>query len=136
MNVEPQSLKKKKTHPNARFAGVESTASGNVSAAHSHDTSQYVSRGWIFPAEQIFDQAQLKTLLDVWRGDPQILRAKGVFRVGRDWRLFNLVGAELNSQSLAYRRDSRVELIVRAKPAPDWGAIETAIKTLTLPTHA
>ena len=84
----------------------------------------------------MFDQAQLKALFDVWRSDAKILRAKGVFRIGRDWRLFNLVDAEVNSQSLAYRRDSRVELIVRAKPAPDWGAIETAIKTLTLPTHA
>ena len=136
LNVEPQSLKKKKTHPKARFAGVEFTASGNVRAAHSHDTSQYVSRGWIFPAEQIFDQAQLEALFDVWRSDAKILRAKGVFRVGRDWRLCNLVGTEVNSQSLAYRRDSRVELIVRAKPAPDWGAIEIAIKALPPPNHA
>ena len=46
------------------------------------------------------------------------------------------MGAEVNSQSVAYRRDSRVELIVRINPAPDWGVIETAIKALTLPTHA
>ena len=120
----------------AAWLDIESKASDNVSAMHSHDTSQFTSRGWIFPTEQIFDQAQLKALFDVWRSDTKILRAKGVFRIGRDWRLFNLVGDDVNSQSLAYRRDSRVELIVRAKPAPDWGAIETAIKTLTLPTHA
>ena len=119
----------------AAWLDIESTASNNVSAARPHDTSQFASRGWIFPAEQVFDQTQLKALFDVWRNDAKILRAKGVFRIGRDWRLFNLVGAEVNSQSLAYRRDSRVELIVRVNPAPDWGAIEAAIKALTILSH-
>ena len=119
----------------AAWLDLESTAEHSASAEHAHDTSPFTSRGWVFPAAQIFDQTQLKALFEVWRGDPRILRAKGVFRIGRDWRLFNLVGVEVNSQSLAYRRDSRVELITRVNPAPDWGAIEAAIKALT-PAHA
>ena len=46
------------------------------------------------------------------------------------------MGAEVNSQSVAYRRDSRVELIVRINPAPDWGVIEAAIKALIMPNRA
>lgn len=67
------------------------------------------SVGWIFHRDEAFDEDQLYQWIHEQQG---LLRLKGVFRVGsRDWRSFNKVAGELVVQPLAYRRDSRLELI-------------------------
>ena len=67
------------------------------------------SVGWVFHRDEAFDEDRLYQWVDQQQG---LLRLKGVFRVGsREWRSFNQVGGELVVQPLAYRRDSRVELI-------------------------
>ena len=95
-----------------------------------HDSREYLSRGWVFPAERVFDATRLKALFEVWAADSNIVRAKGVFRIGRDWRLVNLAAGRVELQPIAYRRDSRVELIVRAQPTPDWTAIAAACEAV------
>jgi G3E family GTPase len=109
-------------------AWLELESSNAHSSVPAHDSSAYISRGWVFPVERVFDAAQLKGLFATWATDPNMVRAKGVFRIGRDWRLLNLVGGQVGMQPIAYRRDSRVELIVRAQPAPDWAFLEEALK--------
>lgn len=106
---------------------IESTASTKLSAAHPHDTHQFIARGWVFPAERIFNLAKLKTLFEAWGKDAQIVRAKGVFRIGRDWRLLNLAGGNLDISPIAYRRDSRVDVIAHAEAGVDWAALEASM---------
>ena len=92
-----------------------------------HDSSAFVSRGWKFAPERVFDAPRLTAMFATWAADANTVRAKGIFRIGRDWRLVNLVGGQVSMQPMAYRRDSRVELIVRAQPAPNWLAIEVTL---------
>ncbi|SFC07631.1 GTPase, G3E family [Marinospirillum celere] len=67
------------------------------------------SSGWVFHRDDAFDEDGLYQWIDQQKG---LLRLKGVFRVGsREWRSFNQVGNELVVQPMAYRRDSRLEII-------------------------
>ena len=111
-------------------AWLELPSAGMHTSVPAHDSNAFVARGWQFPAERVFDTVRLKALFEQWALDTNIVRAKGVFRIGRDWRLVNLAGGQVDLQSIAYRRDSRVELIMRAQPAPDWAQFETALNAV------
>ena len=111
-------------------AWLELPAAGMQSRVPAHDNREFITRGWVFAPEQVFDATRLKALFEVWAADPNIVRAKGVFRIGRDWRLVNLAAGQVDLQSIVYRRDSRVELIVRAQPVPDWKPIEAALNVV------
>ena len=100
---------------------------GSQASAPAHNSSAFVTRGWVFALERVFDATRLKALFEVWAADPHIERAKGVFRIGRDWRLVNLAGGQVDMQPIAYRRDSRVELIAHAQADTAWASIEAAI---------
>jgi G3E family GTPase len=67
------------------------------------------SQGWIFTAEDVFRK---DALLDLLGGGFSIRRIKGVFQVEDDWIVFNRVGWEMSVQQTAYRRDSRLEVIL------------------------
>jgi G3E family GTPase len=118
----PKRLAAQVAHGALDPAWLELESTGVQSSVPAHDSSAFVTRGWVFPAERVFEAARLKNLFGAWAADANIVRAKGVFRIGRDWRLVNLVGGQVDMQPIAYRRDSRVELVVRAQPAPDWTA--------------
>ncbi|WP_114417890.1 CobW family GTP-binding protein [Marinospirillum perlucidum] len=65
--------------------------------------------GWVFHQEDAFDEDGLYQWIDQ---QEDVLRLKGVFRTGTSrWQSFNRVGQELVVEPLAYRRDSRLELI-------------------------
>jgi hypothetical protein len=42
--------------------------------------------------------------------------------------MVNATPDQLRFRPVNWRRDSRVEIIARADPAPDWGAVEAALK--------
>lgn len=117
----------------AAWLDIESAASASLSAPHAHDTHQFTARGWVFPPEQVFDPAKLKALFEAWANDAQIVRAKGVFRIGRDWRLVNLAGGKVDMAPIAHRRDSRLDVIARAQAGLDWGEVETRMATTLRP---
>jgi len=108
-------------------AWLELESTGAQSSVAVHDSSAFVTRGWVFPAERVFDVSKLKDLFAVWASDARIVRAKGVFRIGRDWRLLNLAGGQVDMQPIAYRRDSRVELIACKHPETDWSGVEAGL---------
>jgi len=85
------------------------------------------SIGWVFHRDDAFDEDQIYQWVDQQQ---QLLRLKGVFRVAsRDWRSFNKVGKELVVQPLAYRRDSRLEII--SDQPLDASQIEGALLAMT-----
>lgn len=65
--------------------------------------------GWIFDREDVFDR---EALLDLLGYVHPILRIKGVFHCDDDWWVINRVGSETSFEPTAYRRDSRLEIIV------------------------
>ena len=112
---------------------IESTATPTLDAAHAHNTSEFIARGWVFSPEQVFDPAKIEALFEVWANDAQIVRAKGVFRMGRSWRLINLAGGKVEIASITYRRDSRLNLIARADAELKWDEVETRVAAASQP---
>ena len=76
--------------------------------------------GWVFSPIDCFRKVDLFELLN---GSLDVHRLKGVFNVGSEWLLFNRVGGELTCESIPYRRDSRLEVILD-QPEYDWDEFE------------
>lgn len=83
------------------------------------------SCGWIFSNKEVFDLNKLNMLIVKLYLENHIHRAKGIFRTGADWYLYNCVEGMPTSHYIAYRRDSRIELI--ASEPLDWKAIGTQL---------
>ncbi|WP_158228950.1 CobW family GTP-binding protein [Chitinimonas sp. BJB300] len=101
-----------------------------------HHEPNQSSRGWLWGADARFSANQLAALFQglgahTEYGLPAIQRAKGVFNTDHGWLLFNWVNGEASAQEIAWRRDSRAELIV-AGAAPNWMQFETALLTCCL----
>lgn len=77
------------------------------------------SCGWVFSPVERF---QLKELTDLLGSIPSVQRIKGVFNTDQGWIFYNQVIDEATSSSIAYRRDSRVEII--ASESIEWPLIE------------
>lgn len=77
------------------------------------------SCGWIFHRDDIFDYWALEEILNNLE---DINRIKGVIRIGHAWVFYNRVGDEHDFDKVAYRRDSRIEII--SSKALDWQQIE------------
>ncbi|MDR9499005.1 MAG: GTP-binding protein [Hydrogenovibrio sp.] len=77
---------------------------------HQGDT---VAIGWIFEPDVAFDWQALRTLFEQLATNGQVKRAKGVFGVGASSRmLFQLAQGEVTRELIAYRKDSRLELLL------------------------
>jgi len=71
-----------------------------------------LSIGWIFDTSIDFDWSAIFTLFKTFTQRPdnqKPLRAKGVFKVGKPWMLFQWVNQQATREYIAYRRDSRIE---------------------------
>ena len=80
--------------------------------------------GWVFDPADSFDRSALMAVL---AGFPGVERLKGVFHCGRDWLLVNRVAAELAQEPSGWRRDSRLELILRPGAETDWPGVEQSL---------
>ena len=79
--------------------------------------------GWIFSPIDSFRKVDL---FELFNGSFEVHRLKGVFNVGNEWLLFNRVGGELTCESIPYRRDSRLEVILD-QPNFDWNEFEKSL---------
>ena len=64
--------------------------------------------GWLFHPDDQFDESRLVNWME---GIPDLLRLKAVYRIRHQWQFYNRVGTESDRFPIAYRRDSRFELI-------------------------
>nr|WP_199064747.1 GTP-binding protein [Chromobacterium sp. ASV5] len=88
--------------------------------------SQWQSAGWTFDPEQPFDGEKLTRLFDTLpKLVPELVRAKGVFRVLDSWVWLNWSAGQWGAAQVSWRRDSRFELIA---PAFDAEAVERALR--------
>ncbi len=76
--------------------------------------------GWIFSPLDSFRKVDL---FELFSGSLEVHRLKGVFNVGQEWLLYNRVGGDLTCDSIPYRRDSRLEIILD-QPDYDWNDFE------------
>ncbi len=92
----------------------------------SHGLGSY-GVGWVFSADVVFDITKLKKWV---ANNKQLERVKGAFRTGKDWVFLNAVRGECSITHLAYRRDSRVEVISDLPIA--WQTLEDNLKACQL----
>lgn len=78
--------------------------------------------GWVFHREDCFDYWKLADILNAL---PHISRIKGVIHIEKAWVFYNRVNNEHDFDKVAYRRDSRIEII--SSEALDWAKIEADI---------
>lgn len=77
-----------------------------------NDGPGYDACGWIFHVDDVFDRDKLLDLLGYVH---PIVRLKGVFRCRDDWWTINRAKEETTFANSAYRRDSRLEIILDRK---------------------
>lgn len=97
-----------------------------------HSSLDSHSCGWIFPPEQVFFSAAMAQLFESFSqaeslGLSGVTRAKAVLHTERDWYRFDWVDSMPSVMPAAWRRDSRIEVIVQSKTAPDWARLEQAL---------
>lgn len=91
------------------------------------------SIGWIFSAETTFDWPKLnllfQTMGEISPNLPGLVkRAKGVFRIGKPWMLFQYVNQQSTREYIAYRKDSRIEILLDAKHPFDYLTFEEKLQ--------
>lgn len=88
------------------------------------------SIGWIFNPEQAFEWTKLLQLFNDFNNNTfgPIKRAKGVFRVGEPWMLFQWANNHVSREYIAYRRDSRMELLLDQTSTFDFEKFETQLQ--------
>ncbi len=91
------------------------------SASHPHPRRDflegYVSRGVAQPPERIFDADRLLSALESLRAGRltrgRVARTKGLFHTTAGWRLHEIAGGRLSTAPTSWRRDSRVDVILK-----------------------
>ena len=93
----------------------------------------YQGCGWIFSEKDLFDKNLLLDLL----GPPglcglpngsEIERLKGVFRLGKETLFVNRVSNEITLSEIAYRNDSRLEVVISKNVRANWDNLESKLK--------
>ena len=85
-----------------------------------NDGPGYDACGWVFHIDDIFDRDKL---LDFLGYVHPIVRVKGVFRCQHDWWSINRAKEATSYATSAYRRDSRLEIILDSQTS-GWDEVE------------
>lgn len=84
------------------------------------NTMGYQSQGYTFPAGRNFDGERLTQFFnDLPKMTDGLVRAKGVFQVMDTWVWLNWVDGQWGASQIAWRRDSRFELIAQSFDADE-----------------
>lgn len=86
--------------------------------------------GLLLPNDVTFDWKALNALFQSFNQTelyPGLKRAKGVFKVGTPWMLFQWVNQQASREYLCYRRDSRVELLFENDSSVNFSKLEADI---------
>ena len=99
--------------------GQKTPASG-APLRFQNEGGDYDACGWIFHVDDVFDRDKLLDLLGYVY---PIVRLKGVFRCENEWWMINRAQDGTSFAPSAYRRDSRLEIILDSK-TPGWDEFE------------
>lgn len=83
--------------------------------------------GWVFDTQVQFNRNAFKTFITSL---PHLVRAKGLLKTGKEWQLFNFAENSFSLSDIAWRQDSRLELIFDTEF--DFEALETDLSKALL----
>ncbi len=116
--------------------------------AHAHEDSVegdlgiegHVGRGIAYAPERVYDVERLLAVLERLRGGAltrgRVARAKGLFHTTAGWRVHEIAGGRLTTVETSWRRDSRVDVILKAPGPGDWEALGAALEDALVPENA
>ncbi len=85
--------------------------------------------GWVFDEQAEFNWQPIQALLNQFKNQKQVLRAKAILKVGENARmLFQYVNQQTSRDIIAYRKDSRFEVIFESASSEDLNALEKALE--------
>jgi G3E family GTPase len=84
---------------------------------HGDSSEGHVGKGIGYPPERVFDADRLLAALEALRAGTitrgRVARAKGIFHTTAGWRVHEIAGGRLSTQTTSWRRDSRVDVILK-----------------------
>jgi G3E family GTPase len=100
-----------------------------ASAPHPHPHGDflegYEGKGVGYPPERVFDADRLLRILEELRDNEvtrgRVARAKGLFRTTAGWLVHEIAGGRLTTDSTSWRRDSRVDVILKDPKTGEFG---------------
>ncbi|HEY3349889.1 MAG TPA: GTP-binding protein [Thermoanaerobaculia bacterium] len=107
---------------------------------HGDSFEGHVGKGIGYPPERVFDADRLLNALEglrdgkVTRG--RVARAKGLFHTTAGWRIHEIAGGRLTTESTSWRRDSRVDVILQNPGERDFSEWERALADALVPEDA
>jgi G3E family GTPase len=110
--------------------------------AHAHGDSLegHVGRGIAHPPERVYDADLLLAVLRRLKGGAltrgHVARVKGLFHTTAGWCVHEIAGDRLTTAETSWRRDSRVDVILKAPDPGDFDALEAALKDALVPRDA
>ena len=95
---------------------------------HVHRSAVASTFGWICWDEWVFDAERVACWLSELSTLPNSLRTKAVLRTNEGWWGFNFAGASEELKPSGYRRDSRIEVVVKGDQFPSLDGLERALR--------
>jgi G3E family GTPase len=113
-------------------------------ASHSHPHGDFLEghegKGIGYPPERVFDADRLLRALEELRDGKvtqgRVARAKGLFHTTAGWRLHEIAGGRLSTVETSWRRDSRVDVILKDPEERDFFEWERALTDALVPENA
>ena len=97
----------------------------------------FETAGFAFHRDEVFVRPRLLALFESLHSHPSVVRCKGVVRVGKEWVAPAFCGQQrVALEPVAYRRDSRVEVIVKRNAGIDADADDAAAAPADAPNEA
>lgn len=109
LNTSPSTLHQQQT--DQCQLNCPSTLPGTEHCYASQNAKQVLSIGWIWDSNVQFNRTQLKQFFSEF--NRHLVRAKGILKTGNEWQLLQWSDNQLSLEDMAWRQDSRLELIFK-----------------------
>jgi G3E family GTPase len=107
---------------------------------HRDSSEGHVGKGIGYPPERVFDADRLLAALEALRDGTitrgRVARAKGLFHTTAGWRLHEIAGGRLSTEETSWRRDSRVDVILKNPEERDFLEWEETLGEALVPPDA
>ena len=124
-------------------APVGTTLLGVASSSHHlhrNSSEGHVGKGVAHPPERVFDADRLMAALEALRAGTltkgRVARAKGLFNTTAGWCVHEIAGGRLTTQPTSWRRDSRVDVILKDPGEEDFFEWERVLADALVPAEA
>jgi G3E family GTPase len=107
---------------------------------HGNPLEGHVAKGIAHPPERVYDADLLLAALEALRAGAltkgRVARAKGLFHTTAGWRVHEIAGGRLTTAETSWRRDSRVDVILKDPEEKDFFEWERVLADSLVPADA